>query len=199
MASTFPTAVDTFSTPTAGSATSSPSHSTLHVNENDAIIAAQTYMGLVLVKSQTIGTAVSSVAVTGAFSATYDNYLVTIAGGVASTSVSLDMTLGSAVTGYKWCLVYTAWGATVFSDADAAAAKMRYVGRGDTNSLGASITVMSPFLSKNTRVTGTAISNSDTGSSYGMLFDSTSYTSFNIVLNTGTMTGGTIRVYGYRQ
>lgn len=199
MASTFPTAVDTFSTPTAGSATSSPSHSTLHVNENNAIIAAQTYMGLVLIKSQTIGTAVSSVTVTGAFSATYDNYLVTLGGGVSSVGCSLDLSLGSTTSGYKWCLVYTAWGATVYSDFSASAANMRYMGRSDTNGQDAHIDIMSPFLSKNTRVLASAISNSDTGTTTGFLQNSTSYTAFTITPSGGTLTGGTIRVYGYRQ
>jgi len=40
--------------------------------------------GLTFIKSQTIGSAVSSVTVTGAFSATYDNYLITINGGAGS-------------------------------------------------------------------------------------------------------------------
>jgi hypothetical protein len=155
--------------------------------------------GLVYISSTTIGTGVSSVTVSNAFSATYENYLVTVTGGVASGNVSLDMTFGSTTTGYKWCLVYTAWGSTIYSDADAAAAKIRYVGRGETNSLAGHIEIMAPFLSKNTRVLASSICNADTGTSYGMLFDSTSYTAFNIVLNTGTMTGGTITVYGYRK
>ena len=55
--------------------------------------------GLVLVKAQTIGSAVSSVEVTGAFSSTYDNYLITLEGGVASTNVGLRLTLGATATG----------------------------------------------------------------------------------------------------
>ena len=37
--------------------------------------------GLVLIKTETIGTTVSSVTVTSAFSATYDNYKIIVAGG----------------------------------------------------------------------------------------------------------------------
>ena len=155
--------------------------------------------GLVYVTSATIGTGVSTVTVSSAFSASYDNYLVTLGGGVSSAGCSLDLSLGSTTTGYKWGLVYSAWGAVVFSDADAAATKMRYVGRSDTNGQDAHIDVMSPFLSKNTRVSATAISPSDTGTMQGILINSTSYTAFTIVPSGGTLTGGTITVYGYRK
>ena len=39
------------------------------------------YQGLFWIKSQTIGTGVSSVTVTGAFSSDFDNYLITVSGG----------------------------------------------------------------------------------------------------------------------
>ena len=44
--------------------------------------------GLDLVKTQTIGSAVSTVTVSDVFSATYDNYLITINGGSGSTTAS---------------------------------------------------------------------------------------------------------------
>ncbi len=56
--------------------------------------------GLTFIKSQTIGSAVSSVTVTGAFSATYDNYLITINGGAGSNNNNSVMTLGSTSAGY---------------------------------------------------------------------------------------------------
>ena len=52
-----------------------------------------TYPGMRLVKKQTIGTAVSSVNVTNAFSATYENYLILISGGVASTTADFGFSL----------------------------------------------------------------------------------------------------------
>jgi hypothetical protein len=45
--------------------------------------------GLTLVKSQVIGTTVSTVTVTNAFSATYNTYKIVINGGVGSTSENL--------------------------------------------------------------------------------------------------------------
>jgi hypothetical protein len=40
---------------------------------------------------------------------------------------------------------------------------------------------------------------SDVGSVTGLLDNTNQYTDFTVVTNTGTMTGGTITVYGYRK
>ena len=48
--------------------------------------------GLTLISSTTIGSAVSSVTVSNVFSSTYDNYLITVNGGAASTDMNLNMT-----------------------------------------------------------------------------------------------------------
>ena len=45
------------------------------------------YQGLFHIKTQTIGTAVSSVTVTGAFSSDFDNYLITVTGGTFNTTL----------------------------------------------------------------------------------------------------------------
>ena len=51
-------------------------------------------VGLWLVKTQTVGTAVASVTVTDAFSSTYDNYRIIYTGGAASTSCVLSLQFG---------------------------------------------------------------------------------------------------------
>jgi hypothetical protein len=56
--------------------------------------------GLVLISTTTIGTTVASVTVSGAFSATYDNYKIIVSGGVGSTNITLRLKLGSTTTGY---------------------------------------------------------------------------------------------------
>jgi hypothetical protein len=56
--------------------------------------------GLVYVTSATIGTAVSSVAVANAFSATYDNYKIVAHGGIGNTFQAISMTLTGAATSY---------------------------------------------------------------------------------------------------
>jgi hypothetical protein len=157
--------------------------------------------GLVLVKTQTIGTTVASVEVTGAFSSTYDNYQITISGGVASTAVNLGLQLGATTTGY-----YAAYPRVKYSDAtannvnDNNAALFSRAGVGSSNSLQSNFFLLSPNFTKNT-VFQTWYNDLDTassgGSGSGFLNNSTAYTAFTIIPNTGTLTGGTIRVYGY--
>jgi hypothetical protein len=56
--------------------------------------------GLTLVSATTIGTTVSSVTVSSAFSAAYDSYKIVVSGGAGSTSLNLLMQLGASATAY---------------------------------------------------------------------------------------------------
>jgi hypothetical protein len=158
--------------------------------------------GLTLVKTQTIGTAVSSVTVTSAFSSTYDSYLIVVNGGVASTLANLGLQLGSTTTGYYAAGVvynYSNAGATAASNNNAAS--WTRAGSANSSSIAFYNAIQDPFLSKNTKVQtsfNTTQSDSQAGFFYGFLDNSTSYTAFTITPATGTLTGGTIRVYGYQ-
>jgi hypothetical protein len=66
----------------------------------DATVFGLPSSGMTLISTTTIGTTVSSVNVTSAFSATYDNYKIMISDGVASTTVVLSIKLGATATGY---------------------------------------------------------------------------------------------------
>jgi hypothetical protein len=155
---------------------------------------------LVLIKTQTIGTTVSSVAVTDAFSATYDNYKIIVSGGVGSVSPeNLLMTLGSTTTGYYW-----AQNARSFADADNSGASANTsswrAGGSSSTTLTMNLDVFNPFLADQTWFSGTKIFPTTTGASFavgGYLNDTTSYTAFTLTVGSGTLTGGTIRVYGY--
>jgi hypothetical protein len=162
-------------------------------------------VGLWLVKTVTVGTAVSSVPVTDAFSADFDYYKITYTNGVGSTSASMNLQLGATVTGYVWAIVIgrydnvgslsggnqndTAWKNVGFTDADGNLFECE---------------VTQPFQTKKTGFIawhwdsrfggGTGF-----GSSGGHLRNTTSYTGFTLSVTSGTMTGGTIRVYGYRK
>ena len=157
--------------------------------------------GLVLISSTTIGSAVSSVTVTGAFSATYDNYRIIISGGVGSATTGIDMQLGSTTTGYyKGSFLNTYTSATVSSDQQANAANWGAVGLTTANTLNGDITLFGPNLAKNTIFHSAAVYSHTTGrfwSSGGYLADTTQYTAFTVSTAGQTMTGGTIRVYGY--
>ena len=165
---------------------------------------ADTPPGLELVKTQTIGTAVTSVEVTSAFSSTYDNYLITLNGGVASTTVDLGMQLGSQTTGYYGFLVYgSANGNSVSGEGNNNVSNFKYFGGGTTAGLDAYVVVKNPFLTtQTTLISQTTRPGTITNMAYSSYsaYNSatTSFTSFTISPNTGTLTGGTIRVYGYR-
>jgi len=157
-------------------------------------------VGLWLVKTQTIGNAVSSVTVTGAFSTDYDNYLITVSGGSNSLSGSaFNLKLGSTTTGYYYSLSYSTYNTTPAATGGSNVGAWDYVGSGQTTGLNAVIELNSPFLSKGTSVRA-SIANSTfyAGNQAGYLNNSTSYTSFILATSVGTMTGGTIRVYGLR-
>jgi hypothetical protein len=160
-------------------------------------------VGLWLVKSETIGSAVTSVNVTSAFNADFENYHVTISGGVCSTNTDLRLQLGATTTGY-----YAAYNRVVYSTgaaspiADNNAANFSRAAFGTPNSLNGTFDLLMPFAAKNTMYHGAFIAagsafNAGTGS--GFLDNSTSYTAFTLIVPTGTITGGTIRVYGYNQ
>lgn len=154
---------------------------------------------LVLVKTQTIGTAVSSVTVSDCFSAAYDAYKITITSGVSSSSnAQLNLTLGATVTGYKYAyLVSAASAAGIISTS----ATFIPVGEINANVLQMNTEVFNPFLAKHTYVNGTLgynnANNNGRAGLTGLLENTTSYTAFTLTPSTGTLTGGTIRVYGY--
>ena len=156
--------------------------------------------GLTLIKAQTIGTTVSSVTVTGAFSADYDNYLITLEGGVASTNVALRLTLGATATGYYFGGTFVQYNSYTVGGQFGAGTNFE-IGYGSTNALSAEIVLGSPNLAK---VTTFRSRGADTGTTgymnlySGFLNNSTQYTAFTIATTTGNMTGGVIRVYGYQ-
>ena len=164
--------------------------------------AQMSAVGLWLVKTQTVGTAVASVAVTGAFSTDYDNYKIVYSDGVLSTSNSISLILGATVAGYSNVLIYATYaGGAATTIGNAAAANWSFMGYGNTNSVAFNVELYQPFQTKNTFVSSNHIQHATLvgGVNNGVLNNSTSYTGFTITPGGGTMTGGTIRVYGYRK
>ena len=156
--------------------------------------------GLDLVKTQTIGSAVSSVTVTDAFSSTYENYLISISGGVASASNSLLMTLGATATGYYQNVVYMNYNSNSVNGQGQTNGSSWFGIYGTANNLNGKIELFGPNLAKNTTMNSVgarAVAAGESSSGQGYLADTTQYTAFTLTANTGTVTGGTIRVYGY--
>jgi hypothetical protein len=165
-------------------------------------------VGLWLIKSQTIGTTVSSVTVADVFSADYDNYRITVTGGVASASGLISLTLGATSSGYYGGGYYTAYATgTVTGSNNNNAASWGGVGHQSTNALDSIFELNNPFATKRTSLRasfaamlsgGSGVDNSALNFG-GFLDNNTSYTAFTLTAaSTTTLTGGTIRVYGYR-
>jgi hypothetical protein len=157
--------------------------------------------GYSLIKSQAIGTSVTAVTVTGAFSSTYDVYQIVVSGGVGSTSSALKLQFGSTTANYRWGLVnqiYTSPG-TVSGSGSNSANGIDYVGSVTTNKVNAFMTVTDPFGTRVTSATGTYLRTDEGGTVTGLLSDLTSYTAFTLSLLSGSMTGGTVYVYGLRK
>jgi hypothetical protein len=158
-------------------------------------------VGLWLVKTQTVGSGVASVTVTGAFSADYDNYKITYDGGTGTTLISLSLKLGASTTGYYAITNYAAYNNNLvpLSGGDNNASLWNTVGYATTGHTEMCLDLLSPFLAKRTSLCNAAwCAETVAGSSNGLHQVSTSYTDFTIGVNTGTISGGTIRVYGYR-
>jgi len=158
--------------------------------------------GLTLIKSQVIGTAVSSVNVTGAFSATYQNYKILVSGGVGSALALCGMKLGATTSGYYMGQSATNYAGSAALGAVSNGAIFTRMSVVSTTSLAMDFEVQNPFASTYTFVRSTYFDNTITtgagGVSVGFVDNTTSYSDFTIVPASGTLTGGTIRVYGYK-
>jgi hypothetical protein len=167
----------------------------------DATVFGLPSGGLSLVSATTIGTAVASVTVTGAFSATYDNYLIKVVGVETSGNVTTRMKInGSTGTTYQSAGYYIAYAtATLTAAAPAITSNgwniAEFNSSNDNNCC--DVEVFRPFLS--TRTSATAHSQSDglNSSYHSRDTNAASSTDFTITPSSGTLTGGTIYVYGY--
>jgi len=158
-------------------------------------------MGLVLVKSQTIGSGVSSVTVTDAFSSTFDNYKI-VYRVTTSVNVNMELTIDgeTSATGYDskafYSAIYTASGFTASLNAAAASWNVGWSNAGAPAN--ASIEIYQPYQNSRVRFSSqfssyvAGVSNGATVATSG-----TQSTDFTLAPASGTFTGGTIRVYGY--
>jgi hypothetical protein len=212
MASSFPGAIDSFTDPLSGSALNSPSHSAQHADLNDAAEKIETYMGLVKViptsvtggtlsatGTITVGSAVSSVVVSGAFSSLYEGYKIVVSGGAPSADSYIRLVLGSSITGYYSGRNGMNWSAGTRTDGtDNNSARFTAVGTSLTSGLAAEITLINPNLAKYTDLVASYNTTSSSVLVNGIHRVATAFTAFTISPDSGTWTGGTVTVYGYR-
>jgi len=155
--------------------------------------------GLVYVTSATVGSGVSSVTVSSAFSSTYENYRIVYNGGVGSTLHNMRLQLGSASTGYYGAGNYANSSAATGGVGDNNTSLFRYIGGGDTYGSTVVLDLMSPQLAKATYVSAVINTGTSFGFYSGRYYPTDQFTAFTISPDSGTLTGGTIAVYGYRK
>ena len=155
--------------------------------------------GLVYVTSATVGSGVSSVTVSNAFSSTYENYLITYTGGTGSTSADISFQLtGATGSDYETGLYYASWGVTTPTVAMTTSTAFAWAGSTQTTGSTVFANVLKPFLAQYT-VISSQFWSGGIGWAQGRHKLNTSYTGFSLIIGSGTATGGTITVYGYRK
>lgn len=158
--------------------------------------------GLTLVKQQTIGTGVSSVAVSSAFSSTYDNYRVEISFTSGNFTGDIYFRFGSVITGY--------YGNNIDMSPNSATVTGASINNADsiplclinqTNGGNVSMDIMSPNLAKRSSIHAAGVGFNTTGNSQRWTNayenSNTQHTAFTVLVG-NTLTGGEIRVYGYQ-
>jgi len=217
MASGFPGSIDNFTDPLSNSSLSSPSHAGQHSDLNDAIEKIETYMGLVKViptsvssaggtaatlatnGTITIGTSNTSVTVNGAFVG-YDNYRIVISGVTASVASDYSFQLSGITTSVYQTFGYFMTPGTATMNAYAPAAATQWlIGSQNTVRFAAVFDVIGPALAQQKFfICPAGLSTTGFYSFSGSCTSTAAATGFTITANTGNHTGGTIRVYGYR-
>jgi len=220
MTTNFPSSIDNFTNPTSSSTMASPSHSAQHADVNDAVEALQAKVGvdgsavtssldykvaqqgLTFIKSQAIGSGVSSVTMTNAFDGTFDDYRVIVSGTYASTAggQTLRMRFGSGNSTEYWgggqAVLYSGT-VNTWSFYNAAQLDLAYL---DTqpSRLSVAFDVITPYLT----TSATSVHSNGTGLLSGVWVNGMyapveRVTDLYFFTSSGTITGGTIRVYGY--
>ena len=221
MTTNFPASLDSLTNPTSSDSLNSPSHSAQHANVNDAVEALQAKVGadssavttsldykvaqlegrntagLVHISRTAIGSAVSSITVSDAFSADYDVYKIIVTGGAASANGTFALKLGATASGYKYQQLYGTYSSTSGALGNGSSIHWAYAGAHLTVGLEANIDLDQPFLTTRSFYRCYAPFSTSAGWVGGYLDDATSYTAFTLTTSTGTVTGGNIDVYGY--
>jgi hypothetical protein len=162
-------------------------------------------VGLWLVKTVTVGSSVTSIPVTDAFSALYDHYKVVYIGGVANGQNDLLLQLGATNTGYAHSVITTTWSTSpsLITAGDGNTSSWARAGIAEPDNCYLNMEISNPFNAKRTIAWGGFVgSNSGRvgGSFSGYLANTTSYTDFTILVGGGfSVTGGTVYVYGYKK
>ena len=136
--------------------------------------------------------------VSSCFSTTYDSYRIVVRGVAASSADWFRLSLSGATgASYSYASSYYAYGAGINADTSASNSFWRPGIMGTPSSF--FMDVHSPFLAARTTMQFMGASDGYSAFGGGNNTDSTSSTGFTLTPSSGTLTGGTISVYGYRK
>ena len=162
---------------------------------------ASTASGLTLISATTIGTSVSTVTVSSAFSSTYDNYFITVNGGTSTANGNITIQLGATTSGYLVAGNYMSYTSNTINGFATATNANWYAGKHSADDLMLETILHNPNLAKVTTYTARAVGNNGASGGLtnyqGYLGNTTQYTAFTLIFDSAC-TGGIIRVYGYQ-
>jgi hypothetical protein len=149
----------------------------------------------------TIGTSVSSVAISGAFSSSFDVYKILTYGGSATTGSQLRLTLGATATGYSYGGSANSYAAGTAATQFGANVAFWRTGEVNPEGLPCDITLSAPNLAKRSSfyANQTSLSAGQFGMIGGFLDNNTQYTDFTLTFPGNSVTGGFVAIYGYRK
>jgi hypothetical protein len=159
--------------------------------------------GLVYITSGTVTSGSSYLEILNCFSATYDNYRIVMSGWQTSASQGMAFYLGTNATAgiYYGSVYYDQYTGAVTGTARTDAGNAILCGLSESAVTNGSYTfdITNPFLSTYTNSHGTYNARNFSGWHGGMANNTTSYTGIRFRNETGTLTAGKVRIYGYRQ
>jgi hypothetical protein len=161
--------------------------------------------GLVYVKQVTVPSGATSVDITSCFSSTYDNYVISLSGISTSTNNSMNLFLLQTTTptssGWYGTEFYCATGNSAWSgQVSASNAGAAYCSAGSSAAGYSSIVnIQSPNLAQYTRLQYQSVDSVFLRNGYAYHGANTQYDGCRLAPTSGTISGGTITVYGYRK
>jgi hypothetical protein len=155
------------------------------------------YAGMRLIKKQTVGTGVSSITVTDAFSATYDNYKIIYAGYVNSGGgAAVYLRTGADTVNYNTNAIVISTSGVV--SAVTGITNFTTINYTSTAQGQIDLDVYQPFKAAQTVIQNRSYQPTQIFIGGGINGNATSGTSFNLTAQASqTFTGGVIYVYGY--
>lgn len=156
-------------------------------------------VGLWLVKTQAVAAGGTAFTVSNAFSTNYDNYRIIFSniGGTSGNSAFMTIN-GSAGATYGWAGRFWGYAAAAGDGSGNNVNNGFWLGILGTGFSGV-VELQSPFLATSTRCQFQSSSGTYNSAGGGNDTNAASSTNFTVTLAAGTLTAGTVSVYGYKK